>query len=40
MTDSPSPERHELHDIDDAAARAVVDATLGEAEEWRSLVTR
>jgi hypothetical protein len=35
---SPSPERHELHDIDDAAACALVDATLGAAEEWRSLI--
>jgi hypothetical protein len=40
MTESPSPERHELHDIDDAAACALVDATLGAAEEWRSLIIK
>lgn len=37
---SPSPERSELHDLDDAAACAVVDDVLGAAEEWRSLIIR
>lgn len=35
---SPSPERSELHEITDDAACALVDETLGAAEEWRSLI--
>lgn len=37
---SPSAERSELHDIDDAVACAFVDDVLGAAEEWRSLIIR
>jgi hypothetical protein len=37
---SPSPERHELHDIDDFAACTLVDEMLGAAEEWRSPIIR
>ncbi|MDP9034649.1 MAG: hypothetical protein M3O50_07555 [Myxococcota bacterium] len=37
---SPSPERNELHDIDDAAACALVDEMLGAAHEWRSPIIK
>jgi hypothetical protein len=38
--DSPSAERNELHEIDDDDACALVDATLGKAEEWRALIVQ
>lgn len=38
MSESPSVERSELHQIDDVAACDLVDATLGAADEWRSLI--
>jgi hypothetical protein len=37
---SPSPERNELHDIDDAAACALVGEMLGAADEWRSPIIK
>src|SRR6187401_2253446 len=37
---SPSPERSELHHIDDETACRLVDETLGAADEWRSLIVQ
>jgi hypothetical protein len=37
---SPSAERSELHEIDDAAACTLVDDVLGKADEWRALTEK